>query len=80
MSTSTTVPVALTLWRRSLNEVLRDFAAYNPLTYVVEAARGMLIDDSSIGDPLAGLAAAVLLAIATTALATFALKERLRTL
>jgi ABC-2 type transport system permease protein len=66
--------------RDLLAPVLSDFAAYNPLTYVVEAARGMLIDDDRIGDPLTGLAAAVLLAIASTALATFALKERLRTL
>ena len=65
--------------RDLLAPALRDFAAYNPLTYVVEAVRGMLLDDSAIGDPLAGLAAAVLLAVATTALATFALRERLRT-
>ena len=66
--------------RDLLAPALEGFAAYNPLTYVVEAVRGMLLDDSSIGDPLAGLAAAVLLAVVTTALATFALKERLRTL
>jgi ABC-2 type transport system permease protein len=66
--------------RDLLAPALRDFAEYNPLTYVVEAVRGMLLDDSAIGDPLEGLAAAVLLAVATTALATFALRERLRTL
>jgi ABC-2 type transport system permease protein len=66
--------------RDLLAPALRDFAVYNPLTYIVEAVRGLLLDDSSIGDPLAGLAAAVLLALATTALATFALRERLRTL
>lgn len=66
--------------RDLLVPALRDFAVYNPLTYVVEAVRGLLIDDAAIGDPLTGLAAAVLLALATTALATFALKERLRTL
>jgi ABC-2 type transport system permease protein len=66
--------------RDLLAPALRDFAAYNPLTYVVEAVRGMLIDDSSIGDPLQGLAAAVLLAVASTALATLALRNRLRTL
>jgi ABC-2 type transport system permease protein len=66
--------------RDLLVPALRDFAEYNPLTYVVEAVRGMLLDDSTIGDPLAGLAAAVLLAVATTALATLALKDRLRTL
>jgi ABC-2 type transport system permease protein len=66
--------------RDLLAPALRDFAAYNPLTYVVEAVRGLLLDDGAIGDPLQGLAAAVLLAVATTALATFALRERLRTL
>jgi ABC-2 type transport system permease protein len=66
--------------RDLLAPALEDFAAYNPLTYVVEAVRGMLLDDSAIGDPLQGLAAAVALAVATTALATFALRERLRTL
>jgi ABC-2 type transport system permease protein len=66
--------------RDLLAPALRDFAAYNPLTYVVEAVRGMLIDDSTIGDPLQGLAAAVLLAVVTTALATLALRQRLRTL
>ena len=66
--------------RDLLAPALRDFAAYNPLTYVVEAVRGMLLDDGAIGDPLEGLAAAVLLAVATTALATLALRERLRTL
>jgi ABC-2 type transport system permease protein len=66
--------------RDLLAPALHDFAAYNPLTYVVEASRGLLVDDPSIGDPLQGLAAAVLLALATTALATFALRERLRTL
>jgi ABC-2 type transport system permease protein len=66
--------------RDLLSPALRDVAAYNPLTYVVEAVRGLLQDDHALGDPLAGLAAALLLALATTALATFALRERLRTL
>ena len=39
-----------------------------------------LLTDTRIGDPLAGLIAAVALAVCTTALATFALRERLRTL
>ena len=65
--------------RELLSPVLRDAAAYNPLTYVIEAARGLLARDPSLGDPLAGLAAAAALAVATTALATFALGERLRT-
>ncbi len=60
--------------------MLRETATYNPLTYVVEAIRGLLQADASFGDPWAGLAAAAGLAIATTALATLALKERLRTL
>jgi ABC-2 type transport system permease protein len=66
--------------RDLLSPALRDVAAYNPLTYIVEAVRGLLQDNDALGDPLEGLAAAVLLAVATTALATLALKERLRTL
>jgi ABC-2 type transport system permease protein len=65
--------------RELLTPALRDLAEYNPLTYIVEAVRGMLTD-TSIGDPLTGLIAAVALAVATTALATWALRERLRTL
>jgi ABC-2 type transport system permease protein len=64
--------------RELLSPVLRDAAAYNPLTYVVEAVRGLLADDSALGDPWIGLAAAVLLALATTVLATSALARRLR--
>ena len=66
--------------RELLSPALRDVAAYNPLTYIVEAVRGLLQDNDALGDPLEGLAAAVLLAVASTALATLALKERLRTL
>ena len=66
--------------RDLLSPALRELAAYNPLTYVVEAVRGLLQDDHGLGAPLEGLAAAVLLAVAATALATFALKDRLRTL
>ncbi|HTE64082.1 MAG TPA: ABC transporter permease [Solirubrobacteraceae bacterium] len=66
--------------RDLLSPALRDVAAYNPLTYVVEAVRGLLQDDHALGDPWEGLAAALLLALAATALATFALRERLRTL
>ena len=64
--------------RELLTPVLRDAAAFNPLTYVVEAVRGLLTDRPEIGDPWSGLAAAVGLALATTALATFALARRLR--
>jgi len=66
--------------RELLTPVLRDAAVYNPLTYVVEAVRGLLAGDSVLGDPWVGLAAALGLAIATTALATFALAQRLRSL
>jgi ABC-2 type transport system permease protein len=65
--------------RELLTPALRAVADYNPLTYVVEAVRGLLTGDSAIGDPWTGAAAAVLLALAATALATLALKERLRT-
>ncbi len=65
--------------RELLTPALRDASEYNPLTYVVEAVRGLLTD-TGIGDPLTGLIAAVSLAVVTTALATFALRERLRTL
>jgi ABC-2 type transport system permease protein len=66
--------------RDLLAPALHDISAYNPLTYVVEAVRGMLTGDHSLGDPLSGLAAAVGMAVAATGLATFALRERLRTL
>jgi ABC-2 type transport system permease protein len=59
---------------------LREVSAYNPLTYIVEGVRGLLGGDTSLGDPLLGLAAAVGLALATTLLATAALKQRLRRL
>jgi ABC-2 type transport system permease protein len=65
--------------RELLTPALRSVAEYNPLTYVVEAVRGLLIGDSSIGDPWTGATAAILLALATTALATLAMAERLRT-
>jgi len=64
--------------RELLTPVLRDVAAYNPLTYVVEAVRGLLAGDAGLGDPWIGLASAVGLAVTMTALATFALKARLR--
>jgi ABC-2 type transport system permease protein len=64
--------------RELLTPALRDVSALNPLTYVVEAVRGLLAGDPALGDPWLGLAAAVGLAVASTALATFALMERLR--
>jgi ABC-2 type transport system permease protein len=63
-----------------LAPVLRDASVYNPLTYIVEAIRGLLAGDASLGDPWEGLAAASGLALATTALSTLALKDRLRRL
>jgi len=64
--------------RELLTDTLRDVAVYNPLTYVVEGARGLLGGNRELGDPWLGLAAAVGLLIATTVLATAALQERLR--
>jgi ABC-2 type transport system permease protein len=65
--------------RELLAPVLRDLAPYNPLTYVVEGVRALLTGDPSLGDPWLGLLAAVCLAVGSTTLATFALRERLRT-
>ena len=59
--------------------VLRDISVYNPLTYVVEAVRGLLMGDISSGELLAGIAAGGGTAVVTTAIAVIALKERLRT-
>jgi ABC-2 type transport system permease protein len=64
--------------RDLLAPVLRTFSAYNPLTYVVEAIRGLLAGDSSLGGAWSGVAAAGVLAVVTTALATVALEARLR--
>ena len=66
--------------RELLTPVLESAAVFNPLTYVVEASRGLLAGDADLGSPVAGLASAVALALATTALAVLALAERLRTL
>ena len=62
-----------------LTPVLRDASVYNPLTYIVEGVRALLAGDPALGNAWAGLAAAAALAVATTVLATLALKERLRT-
>jgi ABC-2 type transport system permease protein len=64
--------------RELLAPVLEDVSVFNPLTYVVEGVRGLLAGDADLGDPRTGYAAAVGLAVATTGLATMALKERLR--
>jgi ABC-2 type transport system permease protein len=63
-----------------LTPVLHDISVFNPLTYVVEGARGLLGGDSSLGDPLAGFVAAFGMAVASVAIATFALGQRLRRL
>jgi len=65
--------------RELLTPTLADLAVVNPLTYVVEASRGLLAGDAELGSPLAGLAAALGLAVLTIALAVLALAERLRT-
>jgi len=65
--------------RDMLSPALAAVTPYNPLTYVVEAVRGLLQGDHALGDPWTGLAAAAALAIASVGLATLALRERLRT-
>jgi ABC-2 type transport system permease protein len=66
--------------RDLLTPALRELAELNPLTYVVEGVRALLTGQPSLGDPWLGLLAAAGLAVGSTALATFALRERLRTL
>lgn len=65
--------------RDLLSPALGAVAPYNPLTYVVEAVRALLQGDAALGDPWLGLAAAAALALGAVGLATFALRERLRT-
>jgi ABC-2 type transport system permease protein len=65
--------------RELLAPALRELAPYNPLTYVVEAVRGLLSGDAALGDPWLGALAALALAVGSTLLATLALRERLRT-
>ena len=62
--------------RELLTPTLHDIAVLNPLTYVVEAVRGLLLDHP--GHAWQGFLAAVAMAVATLALAVFALAERLR--
>jgi len=66
--------------RDLLTPALREVSQLNPLTYVVEGVRALLTGEASLGDPWLGLVAAIGLAVGSTALATFALQERLRTL
>jgi ABC-2 type transport system permease protein len=64
--------------RDLLTPTLHTLSAYNPLTYVVEGARGLLQDDTTLGNPLLGLAAALGLAAFATGLAVLALRDRAR--
>jgi ABC-type polysaccharide/polyol phosphate export permease len=64
--------------RDLLSPALHDVAAFNPLTYIVEAARGLLSDQGAQGPAWRGFAAAIGLLVATTSLSVFALAERLR--
>jgi ABC-2 type transport system permease protein len=64
--------------RALLTPVLHDVSQFNPLTYVVEGARGLLSDDPAQGTAWKGFAAAFGLVIVTTLLAVVALQERLR--
>ncbi|MEV4418770.1 ATP-binding cassette domain-containing protein [Patulibacter sp. NPDC049589] len=61
-----------------LTPTLHDISGYNPLTSVVEGARGLLQDDTSLGDPLLGLVSALGLAVVATGLAVLALRDRAR--
>lgn len=65
--------------RNLLSPTLHDIAEFNPLTYIVEAVRALLLDDAS-AQPWKGYVSALLLAAAMTALATLALRDRLRRL
>jgi ABC-2 type transport system permease protein len=64
--------------RDLLTPTLHDLSAFNPLTYVVEGARGLLQGDTALGDPWLGLLAAVALAAGATLLAILALADRAR--
>lgn len=64
--------------RKLLAPTLQAVSPYNPLTYVVEGVRALLTGNPALGDPLTGFFAALGLAVATTALATLALADRLR--
>lgn len=63
-----------------LTPLLRDISVYNPLTYVVEGVRALLGGTDQLGSPAIGFASALGMAIVATALATIALKDRLRRL
>ena len=60
--------------------MLHDVSAFNPITYVVEAVRGLLTGNADLGNPWLGLLSALELTAATVTLATLALRDRLRRL
>jgi ABC-2 type transport system permease protein len=64
--------------RDLLVPALRDVSPFNPLTYVVEAVRGLLQGNDELGDPWSGLLAAAGLVVFSVTLSTLALRDRLR--
>lgn len=66
--------------RELLSPALHDVSPFNPLTYVVEGVRALLQGNTGLGSPWLGLLAATLLALGALALATVALRDRLRRL
>jgi ABC-2 type transport system permease protein len=64
--------------RELLSPALRDVSPYNPLTYVVEAVRGLLQGNTELGSPWEGLLAAAALLVFSVSLSTLALRDRLR--
>ena len=64
--------------RDLLTPTLHDVAAFNPLTYVVEAVRGMLLGEAAGGPAWRGFVSAAVLLVVTTVLATVALASRLK--
>ena len=65
--------------RELLAPALRTAAAYNPLTYIVEAVRGLLAGGAAPAQAWLGAAAALALALGSILLSTLALRARLRT-
>jgi ABC-2 type transport system permease protein len=66
--------------RDLLTPTLQDVAAFNPLTFIVEAVRRLLTGTPTGGPAWHGFASAVGLVMASTGLATLALRDRLRRL
>lgn len=64
--------------RALLTPTLEDVSIFNPLTYVLEGARALLLGESSLGDPWLALLSAAGMVIITTFLATVALESRLK--